>query len=995
MDTVANLTQLPGYEDYPGYSVVQCYFPALPRNSSCAGLGGDPGSREPAAAVADGEWGLFYVSQPVEQRDWDADAVAEGMEMASITAVAVLLVLAVLESRRRLCSCCTYVGFPTPLNLTNYASPYGKFMSVATVMGMSVLREALDHAKGIDTPFGYDRLVSLQCILIFAALMAPETNSSELGGAAVGLGFAALCSYVMMDTLINVATHPDRDPDLPTYKTMDWTVTMAYWSMLAGVLGFMTIWYLLRSVYAVRTALGPKRSRLELLPQSQRGSDSLTSAALAFNDTHVRVLLARFAGLPSMGHSPRATNSDDDDDVSLLVIGDQPTAADSRGKRRTAAVKQQEKKKNMDEQLCSEMCGGCRDVCSGDGSTSAAIWRCIRAPIRYAWGLCRCCCCCCCCCCGGGKKPSALTISQAKTFRYSTRIMAAVAASVAFIAVACTKALHVVRVYFAHGILECALYVKLGVENGLGTDLCVELGPCGTFVRENLLRFGLFTQPGQIYVGFPCEQTPMDVGGRPRSWLLCKTADLIVNIAAWSLSAAVIIGTLIQLLMLRNMLQNHRTSLLALRRGDWSAVPPQLRRMSAGYAMSNLTYFVVFVWLQSSIGLILFMVLTVSTVLVLTVPILTIVPLFYPVDIIPDSARQLLWSWMASTVYTYLLYPAVLIMTNYAFVVVRYTAGSGHQVVTRNRGSWFWYETATIIFFIPLIITKFTSRFIKAVFSVMVYMSRVDVSLMVRGSEHRDPAFVSYIAFLLNDHAVTNPTLMCFCRILMSGQKRRQELLSAGGNRQQQQSIQAEHDSDNEALLPLDDDPGAGSSVISNVARNRWWLALTLTRNPGLVRCRAQHLESGGPSKSHLSRSVDRVLSSGKRGAAILRNTLSRPSSSVASLPENPAAAEDDDAGSQDGSGSGSGSGEESSDEEPPPSPPPPPPPPLVADEGAAHSDVAANLTELRAAIKAYDDEFIERNGREPSPKDRAPIGGLVAQYKALRETRRASQPHK
>lgn len=78
----------------------------------------------------------------------------------------------------------------------------------------------------------------------------------------------------------------------------------------------------------------------------------------------------------------------------------------------------------------------------------------------------------------------------------------------------------------------------------------------------------------------------------------------------------------------------------------------------------------------------------------------------------------------------------------------------------------------------------------------------------------------------------------------------------------------------------------------------------------------------------------------------------------------------------------------------------PAPPSPSEATAAAGEADTASivdtdydalarssDLKELRAAIKAFDDQFAAKTGRRPSTKDRKPIAAVVKAYKEARET--------
>jgi len=191
----------------------------------------------------------------------------------------------------------------------------------------------------------------------------------------------------------------------------------------------------------------------------------------------------------------------------------------------------------------------------------------------------------------------------------------------------------------------------------IGADWCVQsnilpdsihvcrLGPCGSWARDQALTWFPEIPLRNIPLSFPCEYPlttdPTVNPDRPRSFLLCRTTDLIVNITATVLAVFVCIGALMQVLQLRGTLHNHRRNIMSLRRGDWSVVPKKMRRMGDLSSISSLMYFVVFVWIQSSFGVLFFMALSVLVALVITVPILAIIPSFAPdIEIYPEDVKE-------------------------------------------------------------------------------------------------------------------------------------------------------------------------------------------------------------------------------------------------------------------------------------------------------------------------------------------------------------------
>lgn len=226
------------------------------------------------------------------------------------------------------------------------------------------------------------------------------------------------------------------------------------------------------------------------------------------------------------------------------------------------------------------------------------------------------------------------------------------------------------------------------------------LGPCGSWARDRALSWFPEVPLQGIQLSFPCEYpltTDPNVNpGRPRALLLlCKTVDLIVNITGTVLPVFLCIGALVQVLQLRGTLLNHKRNMLSLRRGDWSVVPKKMRRKGDLSTISSLMYFVVFVWIQSSFGVLFFMGISVIAALVITVPILAMVPWFDPdTTIYPEDFQKDLVDWILNGVIVgTFLAPLLKLMINVAIVFLFFTIGSRHPVVTRNRGLFMWYES--------------------------------------------------------------------------------------------------------------------------------------------------------------------------------------------------------------------------------------------------------------------------------------------------------------
>ncbi|XP_031557683.1 stimulated by retinoic acid gene 6 protein-like isoform X2 [Actinia tenebrosa] len=103
-------------------------------------------------------------------------------------------------------------------------------------------------------------------------------------------------------------------------------------------------------------------------------------------------------------------------------------------------------------------------------------------------------------------------------------------------------------------------------------------------------------------------------------------------------------------------------------------------------------------------------------------------------------------------------------------------------------------------------------RVVKGAVIVLVFLPRVDRTIMMRGYRRFDKAYMAYIGFLSVLVAFKHPVMLCFCQLLLEGVRRRE----AG-----QTTI-------------------ASRPRVSGKALNRWFLVVLLMHNPSLVRHRKQ-----------------------------------------------------------------------------------------------------------------------------------------------------------
>lgn len=125
-----------------------------------------------------------------------------------------------------------------------------------------------------------------------------------------------------------------------------------------------------------------------------------------------------------------------------------------------------------------------------------------------------------------------------------------------------------------------------------------------------------------------------------------------------------------------------------------------------------------------------------------------------------------------------------------------------------------------------------TMRILKGMLLGVIFISRIDRTPLMDGFQTWDKAFVAYLGFVTVLVAHRHPLLLVFCQLLLDRNKEHKPLQErppiqpkAAGNFRDPSS-----DYRREPRLPR----------MSQKAFNRWFLAVTLLRNPSLVQYRCQ-----------------------------------------------------------------------------------------------------------------------------------------------------------
>jgi len=125
-----------------------------------------------------------------------------------------------------------------------------------------------------------------------------------------------------------------------------------------------------------------------------------------------------------------------------------------------------------------------------------------------------------------------------------------------------------------------------------------------------------------------------------------------------------------------------------------------------------------------------------------------------------------------------------------------------------------------------------TIRILKGMALGVIFISRIDRTCLMQGFQTWDKAFVAYLGFITVLVAHRHPVMLVFCQLLLDRNKDYQPLQ------------ERPHTQPKPAVYMRD--PSAGYRReprlprMSQKAFNRWFLAVTLLRNPSLVNYRCQ-----------------------------------------------------------------------------------------------------------------------------------------------------------
>ncbi|XP_071954207.1 stimulated by retinoic acid gene 6 protein-like [Antedon mediterranea] len=159
----------------------------------------------------------------------------------------------------------------------------------------------------------------------------------------------------------------------------------------------------------------------------------------------------------------------------------------------------------------------------------------------------------------------------------------------------------------------------------------------------------------------------------------------------------------------------------------------------------------------------------------------------------------------------------------------------GDGVLGLDNRRYFHNATYVLIFYNVVIgLASCLMRIVKAVLFGLYYLGRLDRCLLMRGWELWDTGYRSYLGFLRLEIVHTHPVLVCFCQFIhtSASQKRSTNSIS------QTPDVKLRYFSSKRPTNSETVTPEKGESR-RKVARNRWFVAITLYRNRKLVAYRS------------------------------------------------------------------------------------------------------------------------------------------------------------
>ncbi|XP_070542391.1 stimulated by retinoic acid gene 6 protein-like [Ptychodera flava] len=304
----------------------------------------------------------------------------------------------------------------------------------------------------------------------------------------------------------------------------------------------------------------------------------------------------------------------------------------------------------------------------------------------------------------------------------------------------------------------------------------------------------------------------------------------------WKLSLA--IGFLIFVFTIPLILQGYRENMLSVFKGDHSlvaavaentsfSITPAMRVVSASrYAGFQVAYAVFGFLIHFTV---LFAITGFMSLAILN----------------PDILKSIAsWAWPV------LLIGLAITLVQYLLARFVFLQDRGRVFALDNRR--LFHNCSFFAFLYNIYLGFFSSlmRLFKGVFFGALLFPRLDHSVLPRAVERFDPGFRAYVGFLQLENAHTHPVLVSFCRLLLLSRQVDDKEVTKG---------------EGPINATTEDAQGASKSTghdrCRSLPRNRWFLAFTLIRNPGLQQLR--HSRDRRPRPRDEDFDIDQIVIEG------------------------------------------------------------------------------------------------------------------------------------
>ncbi|XP_065640304.1 stimulated by retinoic acid gene 6 protein-like isoform X2 [Hydra vulgaris] len=322
-----------------------------------------------------------------------------------------------------------------------------------------------------------------------------------------------------------------------------------------------------------------------------------------------------------------------------------------------------------------------------------------------------------------------------------------------------------------------------------------------------------------------------------------KQLVICIKVSIW---IAALLSVSLFLYVMVNSLLWYRFHILSLRKGDWSFLPPSLKRHELISSIDIMVSSMNFAGYQVAYSLwgfsILFMALFVILMFISHQIILPII----------NKENSFLLRLIISYWPTILIGCVLIILQR---LLARFILLIEKDVLAVDNRRIF-HGTAFFLLYFNIFVGVFLSalRIIYSLTLGVLFYQRMQKSSLPRSFENWDNGYMSYIGYILLEHYHTNPVLQCFVRLLLENKERK--FLTDDSD------LYSSFYSLNEALPKM-------KNFKKTRALNRWHLYVLLLQNPSLQKFRSHRIVSKNDStkekKPHiLFRTITNLCSGSK-----------------------------------------------------------------------------------------------------------------------------------